>query len=422
MTILIKKATIVQPGNKNHLKKKDILIKNGKISKIAAAIPESGAKVVSCKNLHISPGWLDLRANFRDPGHEYKEGLLNGLKAATQGGFTGVVTMPSTNPVVDNQSAVQYLKSNSSNSACEVFPAGSISQGLKGNTLSEFYDMTSSGAVAFTEDTKFLGNTNLLSKALEYSKTINSLVYSFPYDPHLVEGGQMHEGKTSTMLGMRGIPAVSEEIQLARDIKLLEHFGGRLHVVAISSANSVQLIKDAKKAGLNITCSVHSLQLCFNDEDVNDFDSRYKVLPPFRTEKDKKALIKGLKDGTIDAICSGHEPEDVEEKKKEFTEAAFGISAIEIAYSAVQTALKGELTPEQVCEKFSSNPREIIGKASEEIATGNKANVTLFDPTLKWEFNRDKMVSKSKNSPYDQQEFTGKVIGVVNRGKVSLSF
>jgi dihydroorotase len=303
MTILIKKATIVQPENKHHLKTKDILIKNGKILKIGTSITEKDAKVITSKNLYVSPGWADMRANFRDPGHEYKEGLTNGLKAATKGGFTGVVTMPTTEPAVDNQSAVQYLKVNSSTNACEIFPAGSISKGLKGKVLSEFYDMGSSGAVAFTEDTQFLDNTNLLSKALEYSKTIDSLVYSFPHDPHLVEGGQMHEGKTSTMLGMKGIPAISEEIQLARDLKLLEHYGGKLHVIAISTANSVQLIKNAKKAGLNVTCSVHSHQLCFTDEDVNDFDSRFKVLPPFRTENDRKALIKGLKDETIDAIC-----------------------------------------------------------------------------------------------------------------------
>ncbi len=420
MNILIKKAKIFQHGNKHHLKTKDILIKNGKIQKVAASISSDGAKVISSKNLCISAGWLDMRANFREPGHEYKEGLANGLKTAAKGGFTGVVSMPTTYPVVDNNASVQFLKTNSSASTTEIFPAGAISKGLHGKQLSEFHDMTQSGAVAFTEDTALLPNTNLISKALEYAKTLGAIIYSFPYDPHLVSNGQMHEGKTSTLLGMRGIPNVSEEIQLSRDIQLLRHYGGKLHVSAISTTDSVDMIRSAKKDGLDITSSVHAHQLSFIDESVSGFDSRFKVLPPFRSDQDKKALVKGLKDGTIDAICSGHEPEDVEEKKKEFTEAAFGISSLETTFSASHTELNKSISLEGIIEKFASNPRKILGLDIPEISEGNVANLTLFDPTLKWTFKRDEMISKSKNTPYNDAEFTGKVIGVINRGKSTL--
>ncbi len=420
MNLLIKKATIYQRGNKHHLKQRDILIKKGKISKIASSISDKTSKVISSSNLSVSAGWVDMRTNFREPGHEYKEGLQNGLKAASAGGFTGVVTMPTTYPVVDNNTTVQFLKNNSSSNSTEIFPAGSISKGLKGTQLCEFHDMSESGAVAFTEDTALLTTTNLMSKALEYSKTLGKLVYSFPYDPHLVSNGQMNEGKTSTLLGMRGIPHVSEEIQLSRDIQLLRHFGGKLHVVAISTAESVNMIKSAKKEGLAISCSIHAHQLSFIDEVISGFDSRYKVLPPFRTEKDRKALIKGLKTGVIDAICSGHEPEDIEEKKKEFTEAAFGISSLETAFSAAATELKRDYSLEKLVENFADNPREILNLDTAEISEGKMANITIFDPTTKWTFNRESMISKSKNTPYQEMEFTGKVIGVINRGTHSI--
>ncbi|MFK7757611.1 MAG: dihydroorotase [Flavobacteriales bacterium] len=417
MNILIKKAKIFQRGNTHHLKTRDIHIKNGKIKKIASSITDKSAKEIKAKGLCVSPGWLDLRVNFKEPGEEYKEGLENGLKTSAKGGFTGVVTMPTTYPAVDNNTAVQFLKTNSSASATEIFPAGSISKGLKGAQLSEFYDMHKSGAVAFTEDTVLASNTNLMSKALEYSKSTESLIYSFPYDPQLVSDGQMNEGKTSTLLGMRGIPNVSEELQLSRDIQLLKHFGGRLHVVAISTAGSVEMIKAAKKEGANITCSIHAHQLSFTEEAVSGFDSRFKVLPPFRSKNDRKALIKGLKQGTIDAICSGHEPEDIEEKKREFTEAAFGISSLETAFSAACTELSDSLELEEIVSKFSEAPREILNLPKVEITEGAEANLTLFNPTEQWTFHREEMLSKSKNSPYNGMTFTGKVLGVVNRGK-----
>ncbi len=420
MNILIKKAKIFQRGNRHHLKTRDIHVKNGKILKIAASIKVDSAKTISSENLCVSAGWLDMRVNFREPGHEYKEGLANGLKTAAKGGFTGVVTMPTTYPVVDNNTAVQFLKNNSASSVTEIFPAGSVSKGFEGKQLSEFHDMTESGAVAFTEDTKLLNNSNLLSKALEYSKTIGTLVYSFPYDPNLASNGQMHEGKTSTLLGMKGIPSVSEEIQLSRDIQLLKHFGGKLHVVAISTEESVNMIKSAKKEGLAITCSVHAHQLSFTDKDVSTFDSRFKVLPPFRSDKDRKALIKGLKDGTIDAICSGHEPEDIEEKKREFTVAAFGISSLETAFSAAHTELGKNYPLEDLIDKFTTAPREILGLPKAIIKEGQVANFTLFDPSKKWTFQREEMISKSKNTPFNNSKFTGKVVGVVNRGKSSI--
>jgi dihydroorotase len=422
MNVLIKKARIFQRGNKHHLKTRDIHIKNGRVLKIAASIKDDSAKEISSENLCVSAGWLDMRANFREPGHEYKEGLANGLRTAAKGGFTGVVSMPTTYPVVDNNTAVQFLKNNSATAITEIFPAGSISQGLKGKQLSEFHDMTQSGAVAFTEDTALLNNTNLLSKALEYSKTIGALVYSFPYDPNLISDGQMHEGKTSTLLGMRGIPNVSEEIQLSRDILLLKHFGGKLHVVAISTEDSVNMIRTAKKEGLAITCSIHAHQLSFTDEAVSTFDSRFKVLPPFRSEADRKALIKGLKDGTIDAICSGHEPEDVEEKKREFTLAAFGISSLETAFSAANSELGKNYPLEDLVDKFTTAPRDILGISIPQFEEGQVANFTLFDPSKKWTFRREEMLSKSKNTPYNNSKFTGKVLGVINRGKSSIDY
>jgi len=417
MNVLLKKATIVFKGHPLHLKKRDILIKKGKIAEIKSAIKSSNTNVISSPDLCVSPGWVDLRANFREPGHEHKEDLTSGLNAASAGGFTSVVTMPNTTPVIDNNTTIQFLINSSLNHTTQIKPAGAISKGLASEQLSEMADMKKSGAVAFTEDIHFLPNSNLLAKALEYSKTIGSSLFTFPHDETLVSDGQMHEGRTSTSLGVKGIPYLSEEVQLSRDIQLLRHYGGKIHVSAISSKGSVELIKSAKKEGLNITCGIHAFQLSFTDEDVNSFDSRFKVLPPFRSEADRKALIKGLLDGTIDAVCSGHEPEDVEEKKREFTEAAFGISGIETAYSSMNSAKGNKLTTEELVEKLSTKPREIIGLPLGDISTNIQADLTVFDPSEDWHFTRDQLISKSKNTPFNEVSFKGKVLGVINNGR-----
>lgn len=408
MKTLIQSALIVDPGSSHHGKKRDILIHDGKIIKIAAKIEEPKAKTLASQGLMVSPGWTDLHANFCDPGLEYKEDLQSGIAAAKRGGFSHVVLMPSTIPVTDNKGAVEYLKKRSATAGVAILPAGALSEGMEGKQLSEMYDMHGAGAVAFTDDKQNV-STELLSRALEYSKNFGGLIMSFPFDKGVSTNGQMHEGAMSVAMGTKGIPSVAEEIRVQRDIELLRYCGGRLHFSLISTARSVELIRKAKKEGLQVTCAIAAHQLMFTDEDLKAFDSNYKVLPPFRTKEDKKALVAGLKDGTIDAICSDHTPEDVEHKIREFEDANFGVSSIESTFCTAWTVLEKYMSVEEVVSKLTSGPNDVLGINTTVIEEGSEVDITVFSATENTIFNESNWISKSKNSP---------VIGLELRGKV----
>ncbi len=408
MRWLIKSAQIVDPGGKHHGKKRDVLIEDGVITSVKASIQDAKAESIVLKNLHLSPGWVDTKANFRDPGDEDKEGLINGLDAAASGGFTHVVLMPGTNPVIDNKGQVEYLLRRSDDHLVRVLPTGKISKGGEGKQLAEFFDMHKSGAIAFTEDGP-VAKGELMRRALEYSRNFGGVVCSLPQEESISNAGVMHEGVTSTMNGLKGIPEMVETIRLNRDIELLRYTGGRLHVMLISCAESVRIIKEAKKEGLNITCGVSAHHLFFNDEALSDFDANLKVLPPIRSEQDQKALLKGLKDGTIDVVCSDHKPEDVEHKKLEFELANFGIGAIEQTFAAAFNHMDLDL----LISKLAVGPREVMNLKEQHIEEGLEADLTLFNPTADYVVNKDDLMSLAWNNPYDQMTLTGTVYGVI---------
>jgi len=420
MDVLIKNATIVDPNSEWNGKQADLLIENGIITKIADSIKSESAKTVAIDNLHVSPGWFDLHANFRDPGEEFKEDLASGIQSAIAGGFTGVALMPTTKPAISSKANVEYVLNHSATSAVDVLPCGTLSENLKGEQLSEMYDMKKAGAVAFTDDKKSVSNSGLMSRALLYSKNFDGLVMSFAFDKSAQLHGQMNEGVTSTLLGLEGIPNLAEELQITRDLYLAEYNDARIHFSTISTSRSLDLIAEAKDAGLNVSCDVAVHNLVLNDQVIETFDSNFKVLPPLRSEEDRLELIQGLKEGTIDVICSDHSPEDPENKNLEFGEANFGIIGLETLFGLINTNLSGEIPLDELICKISINPRTILKQDIPVVKEGFTANITLFDPALEWVYEKENVKSKSKNSPFLGSTFVGKPIGIYNKSQLEL--
>jgi len=420
MDVLIKHATIVDPNSEWNGKQADLLIENGIITKIADSIKSDNAQTVAIDNLHVSPGWFDLHANFRDPGEEFKEDLASGIQSAIAGGFTGVALMPTTKPAISSKANVEYVLNHSATSAVDVLPCGTLSENLKGEQLSEMYDMKKAGAVAFTDDKKSVSNSGLMSRALLYSKNFDGLVMSFAFDKSAQLHGQMNEGVTSTLLGLEGIPNLAEELQITRDLYLAEYNDARIHFSTISTSRSLDLIAEAKDAGLNVSCDVAVHNLVLNDQVIETFDSNFKVLPPLRSEEDRLELIQGLKEGTIDVICSDHSPEDPENKNLEFGEANFGIIGLETLFGLINTNLSGEIPLDELICKISINPRTILKQDIPVVKEGFTANLTLFDPALEWVYEKENVKSKSKNSPFLGSTFVGKPIGIYNKSQLEL--
>lgn len=411
MKLLIKKATILQPGSKASTKK-DILIEHGVITNIARSITDSKAKIIESNNLHVSPGWLDIGAQCGQPGFEYRETYVSMGKAARAGGYTALATFPRTNPPIHSRLEIEYIQQLNPFVAVKIYPIGAVSQDLGGKDLTEIIDMIHAGAVGFSDGRLNPLETSLLTRALEYVIPFNSVIIDFPLDRSVTAQGQMHEGIVSTSLGLTGIPSVGEEITVQRDIQLVGYTGSRLHFHAISSAASIPVIQRARAEKLKITADVPAMHLLLEDKHVGDFNSHLKVLPPLRTQKDRKALLKGLKDGTIDHISSIHHPMEVETKDCEFTFASFGSIGLETAYGAANTALREIMSAEEIIDKFCSGPRTILGIPTPEIKKGEKAELTLFDPDLQWTYEGTKH-SLSHNDALKGTSFTGKVIGTV---------
>ncbi len=417
MNILIKSANVIDPKGKHHNKIRDILIENGVIKKIAAKIKEGKTITYTAKNLHISIGWMDLHANFRDPGFEYKEDIISGCKAAAKGGFTGVLLMPENNPITDNNAQVEYIQNKGRNNIVSVHTAGSITKAMQGKQMVEMYDMKEAGALAFTDDKKALQNNEVIKHALLYAKDFDGLIMNFANDNSIANRGQIHEGEVSTILGLKGIPAIAEEIMIDRDISLCKYTESKLHLSYISTKNSVSKIKKAKKEGSKISADVALHNLILTDKEITDFDTRYKVMPPLRSKKDCTALIKGLKDGTIDVICTDHSPEDEESKKTEFNNAAFGIIGLETAFGLIGKYLNEHLSLGEIIEKIAINPRRLLQLESGNIKEGNTANLTLFNPDLEWKFQKIDIESKSINTPFLGEKLKGKALAICNKGK-----
>lgn len=421
MNALIKSATIINTSSPFNGKTVDILIEKGIIKKIAASIKNTEkVQEIKVKDLHVSIGWFDLRANFCDPGFEHREDLNSGLKAAAKGGFTGVLVMPSTNPTTDTKGGIEYIINKTKNNIVTAYPAGALSVKCEGNEMAEMYDMHSAGAVAFTDNKKSINNPGLLTRAMLYNQSFNGLVMDFPNDKHLFNNGQINEGITSTRLGLKGIPAIAEELMVIRDLFLAEYCNASIHLTNITTKKSVQLIKEAKAKGLKVTADTNSYHLLLDETELETFDSNLKVLPPLRTKEDIKALIKGIKEGVIDVVCSDHTPQDIENKQCEFDHAKFGIINLQTSFAAINTALNGKITLAELVATITTNPRNILKLDVPKLEVGEPANLTLFSPTTPTTLETTDIVSKSKNTPLVGKKLLGKVYGIVNQNKLEL--
>lgn len=417
MNVLIKSATIVDPKSDFHNQTADILIEKGTIIQIGKQISNSkNYKEIELDNLHISQGWFDSSVSFGEPGYEERETIKNGLRTAALSGFTGVAVNANTDPVIDTNSDISFLKAKASGNAVSLYPIGALTKSSLGENLAELFDMKTCGAVAFYDYQRGMHNANLMKLALQYASNFDGLVISFPQDSTIAGSGVMNENMTSTSLGLKGIPALAEELQVTRDLFLLEYTGGRLHIPTISTAKSVELIRKAKQNKLNVSCSVAIHNLLFTDDALSTFDSNYKVLPPLRSQSDIDALIGGLKDGTIDMATSDHNPLDIENKKIEFDYAKYGTIGLESAFGALQNCFTLKKTIELL-----TNGKERFGAKSIPINVGNKADMTLFNPNTIYRFTKEHIISTSKNSLFENFELKGKVYGIIANDQIVLN-
>ena len=417
MNTIIRDAKIIDSESPFHNQTVDILIVDGNIKKIGTSLPKTeNTTEVKLDNLHVSQGWFDSSVSLGEPGFEERETIANGLDVAARSGFTAIALQPNSYPIMDNQSQINFVKSKANGYATQLFPIGALTKGSDGKDMTELFDMKNAGAVAFGDYNKSLDNANLLKIALQYVQDFDGLVIAFAEDSNIKGSGVANEGIVSTRLGLKGIPNLAEELQIARNFFLLEYTGGKLHIPTISTAKSVQLIKDAKAKGLNVTCSVTVHHLALTDSTLEGFDTRYKVSPPLRTEIDRKALLAGILDNTIDMITSDHNPIDIEHKKMEFDLAKNGTIGLESAFGALLTVLPLE----KVIEKLTAG-KATFGIESQTIAEGSKANITLFNPNGKSKFTKENILSKSKNSAFLGIEINGKAYGIYNQGKLVLN-
>lgn len=418
MNILIKQATIISSSSPFNGQTKDILIVDGKISTIADAITEKADKVIDQKGLCVSIGWMDIFADFADPGFEQKESIETGAKAAAAGGFTDVMLIPNSSPVVDNKAQVEYIVQKARQVPVNIHPMGAVSKNAAGKELSEMYDMRQSGAIAFSDGIHPIQNSGLLLKALQYVKSFDGTVIQLPDDTSIGSGGLMNEGIVSTQMGLPGKPAMAEELMVARDIKLARYADSKLHFTGISSPKSLEYIKRAKEGGIKISCSITPYQVFFCDEDLQGYDSNLKLNPPLRSRADMMAIRKALLDGTVDSIASHHLPQHWDNKTCEFEYAKPGMISLETMFAVLQTI---GLSAADFVQMQAVNARQIFGLPVPEIAAGEMASLTLFTADTEFVFTEKMIQSKSKNTPFTGKTLKGKVIGIINKSNIQLN-
>jgi len=412
MKFLFKNATIIDPNSKHNGKTTDVLIENGKIVEIKKKLDATDAELIQVKGLCLSPGWVDVGTQICDPGFEHREDLETAAAAAAAGGFTTILAQPNTSPAIQSKSEVLYLQQSTQDLSVTFQAIGALSADLAGENITEMSDMNAVGAIAFSDGKKSVQSTGLMMRAMQYVKAFDGIIINHPHDKDIAGKGQMHEGYVSTTLGLRGIPSLAEDLMVRRDIALAEYTDSRVHLANISTAGAVKEVKAAKKKGLKVTASVAVMNLAYDENDVATFDPNYKVLPPLREKSDQKALIKGLKSGTIDFIVSNHTPWEAESKSLEFSYSEFGAINLQTAFSLSATHLK-DFEAAELVQKWSISPREIFGLPMATIEKGNEADLTAFLP--KEEFTFSKNLSKSKNSPLLDTELTGAVVGIFNK-------
>lgn len=418
MNILLKSATIIDPQSPYHKQKMDILIEGGIISKISRTITcPAYCKEINLDDLTVSKGWFDPSVSFGEPGYEHRETIAHGIEVAAKSGFTKIGLNSNGAPLTDSKSIVNFLKTKSIGTPVDIYPIGSLTKDSSGNEIAELYDMQQAGAIAFNDYKKGIKNANLLKIALQYTQSFGGLVMSYPNNCNISGEGVVNEGVNSTNLGLKGIPTIAEEIQISRDLFLLEYTGGKLHIPTISTSKSVVLIKEAKAKGLKVTCSVSADHLTLTDDELSNFDGNFKITPPLRTQSDINSLIDGLKNGTIDFITSDHDPIDIENKKIEFSLAQDGSIGLESLFVSLHKILGLDL----FIEKITISPQEVFGLESPIIQQGEKANLSLFSTKGSRIFTSDDILSTSKNSAYLGKKTTGKVYGTYHNGILTLA-
>jgi dihydroorotase len=426
LNILLQNGRVISPET-NTDGILDILIIDGAIADVGRSLSvKKSVDTLDLRGKIITPGLLDMHVHLREPGYEYKETIETGCAAAAAGGFTGVCCMPNTNPAIDTESTVRFVKRRASevlDGIVDVYPIAAVTKGREGKELAPMGELYEAGAVAFSDDGSPVANAEVMRRALEYAKMFDLPIIQHAEEPSLTAGGAMNEGAVSTAIGMPAMPSIAEELMVERDIALVGYVGGRYHVAHVSTAGSVDLVRRAKTIGLRVTCEVMPHHFTLTEEAVRGFDTNTKMKPPLRTQDDIEAIKTGLRDGTIDVIASDHAPHSFDEKQVEFISAPFGIIGLETTLPLAITELvrTDVLTWEELVKRCSLNPRRILNLPAPGIVPSERANFTILDPDIEWVVDVNLFKSKSKNSPFHGRKVTGRAVGIINNGSIRLT-
>ncbi len=421
MDILLKRAKIIASGDKNHLQTKDILISKGKIEKIANNVSAPKAKVIESANLHVSIGWMDIGTHIGEPGLEHRETIESAARAAAVGGYTDIAVMPTVNPVTHSKSEVSYIANNQPSNGVRIHSIAAVSKNAKGEDLTEMIDMSRAGAVAFGDGLKSIEDSGMMMRALQYAKAVQKPIINYSLDKSLAHDGQMHEGDVSVSLGMQGIPSLAEQVAVQRDLYLTKYTDSELVMHCISTSESCDLVKKAIKDKINVSATVAYLNLIHTDEDLRTFNSNLKVRPPLRSNDDRKSLIKGLRNGSIQSIVSNHVPLEEEQKKLEFSYAGFGAIGLETCFAAINTYLSHDLSLEDIVNALTIGPRRQLKTEIPEIKSGAEVCLTVFDPSIRWSYESRSKKSISANNNYLASELKGKVLATISGSKSTIN-
>ena len=421
MKTVLTNVVIIHPEENINLKSTSVLLDGGVISNIGELSKDEkeGAKEFDFSGKLIVPGLFDMHVHLREPGREDEETVTTGCNSAAAGGFTGVACMPNTEPAIDTAEVVKFIKEKAASHLVEVFPVAAASVGRKGEIISPMAELIEAGAIAFSDDGVVIKTASVLRRAFEYASMYNAPIIEHCEDESLADGA-MNEGINSTLLGLPAIPSVAEDIIVSRDILMADYTGGRIHIAHISTKNSVNLVREAKKKGIKVTAEVTPHHFTLTDDALKTYDTNFKMNPPLRTKDDIDAIIKGLKDGTIDCIASDHAPHSLEEKESEFQYAPNGIVGFEttLGLSFSELIHKNKLNLDELIKKLSINPRKILNLPIPKFQIGEIANFTILDPNIVWTVDVSRFKSKSKNSPFDKRLLTGRSVAVINKRKM----
>lgn len=418
--ILIKGGRVISPAQQLD-DTCDVLIEKGKIAAIGKDLDAQGAEIIDADGKIVTPGLVDIHVHLRDPGLEYKEDIASGTLSAVTGGFTSIACMPNTKPVNDNQSVTNYILNKVKEVGhCRVFPIASISKGLQGESMTEMGELKGLGVYGVSDDGKPVSNAQLMRRAMEYAKPFGITIVTHAEDLELVGSGVMNEGPVSTELGLKGIPWVAEDAATAREIMLAEFTGAHLHVAHVSTKGSIDLVRQAKKRGVNVTCEATPHHFTLTDEAVRGYNTNAKMNPPLRSAEDREAVRQGIADGTVDAIATDHAPHHIDEKNVEFNIAMNGIVGLETALPlSLQLVEDGLIDLPKAVALLTSGPAAALGIPAGQLEEGGVADVTVIDPELEWTVDAQKLVSKSKNTPFDGWKMKGVALCTIVGGKIA---